>query len=182
MGWIQSLLLALSLCADCFAVTLCSGVTLRKLTFGHVLGISCIFAVIHVSLLIAGLVLGQMLSAFFIKAANIIGFLLLLYVGGSMLVEGIRGKEESRNLNVFRQILLAGLATSMDALAVGFANSVDGDPLGSFLVLIGVLFVVTIVTVAAGIYSGKAIGARTGLVAEIIGGLVIIGLGVTLLF
>ena len=51
---------------------------------------------------------------------------MLLYVGISMIVEGFRGKEEVRDLNGARNIILGGIATSIDALAVGVSESMAG--------------------------------------------------------
>ena len=96
MGILEPILIAVSLCADCFAVTLCSGVTLGRITFRKVATVAIAFAVIQTGLLFAGWLLGSLVASYVIKASHIIGFLLLLYVGGSMLWEGIKGKEEVR--------------------------------------------------------------------------------------
>ena len=111
--------MAVSLCADCFAVTLCSSTTLKRIRWSNVALIAIVFAVIQTGLLVLGWLFGSLLASFVIKASHVIGFLLLLYVGGSMLFEGIRGKDEARDLNGLWHIILGGVATSIDALAVG---------------------------------------------------------------
>ena len=95
-----------------------------------------------------------------------------------MLIEGIRGKAEVRNLNGWRNIVLGGLATSIDALAVGVAESMDGH---GILPLAVSVFVITALSVVIGLRGGRAIGARFGRWAEIAGGLVLIGIGVSVL-
>ena len=80
-----AVLLSLSLCMDCFAVSTCSSVTVKKLNLGSALWIALIFALVHIGLLFAGWAFGDVVAAYVEKAAHWIGFLLLLFVGGSML-------------------------------------------------------------------------------------------------
>ena len=174
--------MAVSLCADCFAVTLCSSVTLKDLRWRSVAKVAVVFAVIQAGLLLAGWAFGSLLASYVIKVSHIIGFLLLLYVGGSMLLEGIRGKEEVRKLDSMRNIVLGGIATSIDALAVGVAQSMEDTSWNGFLPLLIAVFAVTALSAVLGICGGRFIGKRVGRIAEIIGGLVLIGIGISLLF
>ncbi len=174
MGLWEQLLLALGLCADCFAVSLCSGVKMKKTPWSKVVLTAVCFAVIHTGLLTAGWGLGELLTGVVGKAARIVAFLLLLYVGGSMLCEGITDKMEGRRLNTFKDILICGLATSMDAAAVGAAQSIAGVEVSAFVRLFVILFAVTILTVSLGISGGKSLGRRYGKAAEITGGLVLL--------
>ena len=182
MEILQAILVAASLCADCLAVSLCSGVTLRDVRWKRVLGVALAFAVIQAGLLAIGWAFGHLFVGFVEKASHVIGFLLLLYVGGSMLIEGIRGKEEVRNLDGLRNVIIGGIATSIDALAVGVAESMEGTGWPGFLPLLIAVFVITALSVVVGLRGGSAIGRRFGRWAEIIGGLVLIGIGVSLLF
>lgn len=181
MGILESILVAASLCADCFAVSLCSGVTLRQARWREVLRVALAFAVIQAGLLLAGWAFGYLFVGFVERVSHWIGFLLLLYVGGSMLIEGIRGKEEVRNLNGWRNVILGGIATSIDALAIGVANSMEESGWSGFLPLLIAVFVITALSVVVGLRGGKAIGTRFGRWAEIVGGLVLIGIGVAVL-
>ena len=182
MGILESILVAVSLCADCFAVTLCSSVTLKSLKWTNVMKVALGFAVIQSGLLLAGWAFGSLFASYVIKISHIIGFLLLLYVGGSMLLEGIRGNEEVRKLDGWRNIILGGIATSIDALAVGVAESMEDTAWNGFLPLLIAVFVVTALSAVIGICGGRFIGKVAGRVAEIIGGLVLIGIGISLLF
>ncbi len=181
MGITESLLVAISLCADCFAVALCSSVSARDISKRDVIKVALIFAFIHTSLLLMGWLFGTAIVNLVTKAAHLIGFLLLLYVGGNMLIEGIRGKEDCISLNSMRNIVLGSLATSIDALAVGAAQSMDGTNWKNFIPLMVFLFVVTIITVSAGILGGNKIGRKFGCIAEIVGGIVLIAIGITIL-
>ena len=181
MGIWESILLAASLCADCLAVSLCSGVTLRSVRWREILGVALAFAVIQAGLLLAGWAFGYLFVGMVEKISHVIAFLLLLYVGGSMLIEGIKGEAEVRDLSSWRNIILGGLATSIDALAVGVAQSMDGADWPAFLPLLVAVFVITALSVVVGLRGGRAIGERFGRWAEIVGGVVLIAIGVSVL-
>jgi len=181
MGIWESILLAASLCADCLAVSLCSGVTLRSVRWREILGVALAFAVIQASLLVAGWAFGYLFVGMVEKISHVIAFLLLLYVGGSMLIEGIKGEAEVRDLSSWRNIIIGGLATSIDALAVGVAQSMDGADWPGFLPLLVAVFVITALSVVVGLRGGRAIGERFGRWAEIVGGVVLIAIGVSVL-
>lgn len=181
MGIWESILLAASLCADCLAVSLCSGVTLRSVRWREILGVALAFAIIQAGLLVAGWAFGYLFVGMVEKISHVIAFLLLLYVGGSMLIEGIKGEAEVRDLSSWRNIIIGGLATSIDALAVGVAQSMDGADWPGFLPLLFAVFVITALSVVVGLRGGRAIGERFGRWAEIVGGVVLIAIGVSVL-
>ena len=181
--------MAVSLCADCFACTLCSGVTLRRLSWKTVSGIALAFAVIQSGLLLAGWAFGNVFVGFIEKISHWIGFLLLLYVGGGMLLECIRalrgnGPAESVRLDGFRNVVLSGVATSIDALAVGVSKSMveTSRAFPSICPLFVSVFAVTALSVVAGLLGGKVLGRHFGHWAEIAGGLVLIGIGLSFIF
>ena len=181
MRILEAILVAVSLCADCFAVSLCSGVTLHDARWKRVLGVALAFAVIQAGLLAVGWAFGYLFVGMVEKVSHVIAFLMLLYVGGSMLIEGIRGREEVRNLDGWRNVLVGGVATSIDALAVGVAQSMEDVSLAGFLPLLVSVVVITALSVMVGLRGGKAIGARFGRWAEIVGGAVLLAIGVSVL-
>lgn len=185
MGIVQAILMAVSLCADCFAVSICSSVTLKHIRWASVFRVAIAFAVIQSGLLAVGWAFGHLFVGLVDKISHIIGFLLLLYVGGSMLIEGIKalrtGYCETRDLNGWRNIILGGIATSIDALAVGVSQSMAKVQWDGFMPLLLAVFAVTAISVIAGIFGGKAIGSRLGHWAEVSGGLILIGIGVSIL-
>lgn len=175
-----AIVFGLSLCADCFAVSLCSSVTLRKVETRDIARVALVFAVIQTAFMIAGWAFGNLFVGFLDKAAHVIGFLLLLYVGGSMVVEGIRNEEEVKDLNGWRNVIIGGIATSIDALAVGVSLSMDSRPWNDVMPLALSVFFCTALSVLLGIWTGKTVGSRFGRWAEIVGGavLILIGAGV----
>ena len=178
---ILALLLAVSLCADCFAVSLCSGVTMGNVRRRQVLTIALVFGFVQGGLLLLGYLFGDLFVGYVEKFAHWIGFLLLLYVGGSMILEAVKGKEEARDLNGLRNIIVASIATSIDALAVGISLSMEQDTLSSALLKTAAVFLVTVISVIAGILGGRRIGTRFGRSAEFVGGCVLILIGLNIL-
>lgn len=188
MGIIESILVAVSLCADCFACTLCSGVTMKKGGAGRIAFIALAFAVIQSGFLLAGWAFGELFVGLISKVSHLIGFLLLLYVGGNMMLEGIRAlrgkEEESVRLDGLKNVVLSGVATSIDALAVGVSQSMveSTTSFSGILPLFIAVFVVTAISVVAGLTGGRVIGRRYGHWAEIAGGAILIAIGVSFLF
>ena len=186
---LSAVLLGISLCADCFAVALCSSVTVnREEVRRKVITIAAVFAVIQTGLFLLGWGVGtvatELISQYvghFERVAHVIGFLLLLYVGGEMFIDGIRSKTDHLNLNGFRSILLGGVATSIDAAAVGLSMALDEVSWAAVWPVVVSIFVFTAVSVVTGMLSGSFIGRKLGHSARIVGGIVLIGLGVNVL-
>ncbi|MBR1871681.1 MAG: manganese efflux pump [Bacteroidales bacterium] len=155
---------------------------MKKLNLGSALWIALIFALVHIGLLFAGWAFGDVVAAYVEKAAHWIGFLLLLFVGGSMLAESFRRECEVRDLGSLRNILLGAVATSIDAMAVGASLSMEGESLRGIAFKSAVLFVFTIITVVTGMFCGHRIGHRYGKIAQGIGGIVLIFIGLNVLF
>ena len=180
--WIlESIILALSLCADCFAVATCSSISLKRVSWKEVLPIALIFSLVHIILLLLGWFFGDIFVGYLHKVADVIGFLLLLYVGGSMILEAMKGEERVIDLGRFKNILMGALATSLDAFAVGVSLSMCGTSGNVMAANVISLFLVTMAVVSVGVFGGARIGRRFGRTAEIIGGIVLIGIGICIL-
>lgn len=178
---LAAILLAASLCADCFAVTSCSSVSLGSVDWRKVLPIALAFAFIQTTLMFLGWAFGDIFVGVVEKVANIIGFLMLLYVGGSMILEAVKGAESPRDLNGIRNVIIGGVATSLDAFAVGISMSMDHSPSGKVILDLAAVFAVTMLSVIAGIFGGCRIGRKVGKPAEIAGGCVLILIGLNIL-
>ncbi|MCQ2148538.1 MAG: manganese efflux pump MntP family protein [Bacteroidales bacterium] len=178
---IAILIFSLSLCADCFAVSVCSSITLKSIDTKTVLPIAITFGIVQSGFMLAGWLFGDLFVGYVEKVAHIIGFLLLLYVGGSMLKEAFEKESEVRNLNGIRNVILGAIATSIDALAVGISLSMSGDsPSDVVGKAVGVL-IVTFLSVVVGMFAGHKIGNKFGKIAEGIGGVVLIAIGLNIL-
>ncbi len=176
---IKDILLSASLCADCFAVSLCSSVSMRKTRFWEILKIALIFAVIQTSFLLIGWAFGDFIAKYILVYVRYVGMGLLLLVGGSMIKESF-SEEESQNLSGVRNIVLAGIADSIDALAVGISMSMAGRGFAGMTIPTMAVFVITALSVVLGIKGGSIIGCRAGKPAAIVGGIVLILLGINI--
>ncbi|MBR5660707.1 MAG: manganese efflux pump [Bacteroidales bacterium] len=182
MWFISAILLALSLCADCFAVSACSSMTVKDSSWRKVLPVAAVFALVQAGLFMLGWLFGDLFVGFVGKLAPVIGFLLLLYVGGSMLLSAWKDERSPRDLNGISNILLGAVATSIDAFSVGISFSMDGDSGGDMLLKGIVLLVITFLTVVAGMKGGSYVGRRYGRPALWAGGSVLILIGLNILF
>ncbi len=182
MSFCETLLFGLSVCVDCFAVSLCSSVKLKDNNAAKTLRIALCFAVVQTSFLLAGWGFGDILAMFIEKIAKWIGLALLLYVGGEMIYSAFfcKCEGESHDLNGIKNILLAGIATSIDALAIGSSLSLTGQNWHDTVPQAISVFAFTALSVVLGIAGGKKIAHKTGHLAEGIGGLVLIGIGFSL--
>lgn len=179
MLFLEIILFGLSVCADCFAVSLCSSLTLKKLDPGKVAVISLSFAIIQTLFLLGGWAFGSVFVGLVEKVSHWIGFALLLYVGGSMIWEALFCKEKKEHdLNSFKNIILGGIATSIDALAIGVSLSMAGQNWYELAPKALSVFIFTALSVVLGICFGKSIGSRIGNWVEVVGGLVLIGIGI----
>ena len=187
--WISAILLGISLCADCFAVSLCSSFLLpREEMRKKVWTVAAVFAVIQTGLFLGGWALGafatELISEYvghFEKVAHIIGFLLLLYVGGAMFLDGVRGKSDHLNLDGFKSIIIGGVATSIDATIVGLSMAMDQAKWADIAPVALSILIFTALSVIVGMFSGSFVGRKLGYSARIVGGLVLIGLGINIL-
>ena len=188
-GIIDAILIGISLCADCFAVSLCSSFLVPKEELRRKVAlVAAVFAVVQTGFFLGGWLLGtfatELIAAHvshFETGTHIVGFLLLLYVGGAMFLDGVRGKSEHLNLDGFKGILLGGVATSIDASAVGLSMAMDTTPWAAIAPVALSVFVFTALSVVAGMLSGSFVGRKLGYSARIVGGLVLIGLGIHIL-
>ena len=181
MWIVQAILLALSLCADCFAVSAASSVTLRDISARKVIALALVFGAVQTLFMFSGWLFGDLFVGYIHRFARWVGFFLLLYVGGSLILEAIKGDGEAISLDGFRNILIGAVATSIDAFAVGIGLSMGSDPFKNIAADPAAVLAVTVITVVAGIYGGSKIGVRFGKPSEIVGGIVLILIGLNIL-
>jgi putative Mn2+ efflux pump MntP len=181
LALISSFILAVSLSVDSFAVSACSAITLKDRSISKIALVAVTFGLVQGCLLVAGWLLGDIVVGYVEKVAHVIGALLLGYVGGSMILDAWRGGVDGIDLNDFRNILLGGVATSIDALAVGVSFSMDGESLGDISLKAGMVAAVTMLSSVLGIMGGSALGARFGRPAVFGGGVVLVAIGVSFL-
>lgn len=186
MGFIEALLLALALCVDTLVVSATTAFK-DKMSWRRGVLMALILGFCQFTFPLLGAVIGDVARAFIEAVDHWVAFGLLAFIGGKMIVDGIRGEEgeEQKKVVVGRRSLIAtyfllGVATSIDGLAVGIGLGLD-QPMSTVLWVVAVVGVVTFVVSIIGIFLGKRnipVPERT---ANIIAGVVLIGLGVKIL-
>jgi putative Mn2+ efflux pump MntP len=177
MGWITLIGIAVALAMDAFAVAIAAGLQLRPLQGRHVFRLSFHFGLFQAVMPIAGWLAGSTVQRYIAAYDHWIALALLGFIGGKMVYESLFGEEERAAGDPTRGWTLVGLsfATSIDALAVGLSLAMLGVSIWVPSLVIGV--------VCAGFTAtGMLIGWRLGRVwsrrVELVGGLVLIGIGV----
>ncbi len=185
MSYIALFALAVALALDAFAVAVCSGCVLKRVTAGHFLRLSLTFGFFQFLMSVIGWGLGLTVRDAIESWDHWVTFLLLLWIGGNMLRSGF-GHADSTSLHYTdptrgNTLLLLGIATSLDALAVGLSFSVLKISVWGPAVLIGV--VCALIT-AVGLWAGKSLAQAVlaGKRAEVLGGCVLIGIGLKILY
>lgn len=182
MFFFNSALLGVGLAMDAFSVSLANGLSEPKMRRLKSVAIALVFAFFQAAMPMLGyLCVHTVLTQFeqFEKFIPYIALILLCYIGGSMLIDGIKNKDADEG-NVTKltvgALLLQGIATSIDALSVGFtiANYSVMMALLCALIIAAVTFVICIV----GVYIGKRFGTRLSNKATIFGGAILIFIGI----
>ena len=171
--------IAIGLAIDAFAVAVASSIKLRGVSKRQVFRLAFHFGLFQAFMPIIGWALGQTVTDYFSYWDHWIAFVLLGGVGIKSLYEGLKNNtnEESAVKDPTKGISLVALsvATSIDALAIGLSFAVLQIPIWQPCIIIG-LVAAALTTI--GMFFGERIGGRLGHRAEIIGGLVLIGIGV----
>jgi len=173
-------LLAVGVSMDAFAVSIGKGLSLKRVSWRHLLSVALWFGGFQALMPFLGYFLGVSFADLVEKVDHWIAFGLLVLIGGNMIREALQ-EEEQRQSDAsfgFRTMLLLAVATSIDALAVGVSFAFLQVPVGSSVLIIGLT---TALFSAVGLLIGKKVGVRFHKGAEILGGVILIVIGVKIL-
>lgn len=182
MFFLNSILLGVGLAMDAFSVSLANGLSEPQMRRRKICSISGIFAFFQALMPMLGWICVHTVVQYFQafeKFIPWIALVLLLYIGGKMLYDGIKSKDgdetPSRGLT-FSALLVQGVATSIDALSVGFTIS----DYGFLMALVSALIIaaVTFIICTAGVIIGKKFGTKLSGKATILGGIILIFIGI----
>ncbi len=170
-------IIAVGLSMDAFAVSICKGLSVKKVTFGHAAVCGGYFGAFQAIMPVIGFVLGVQFKDLITSVDHWIALILLGLIGANMIRESLSKEEEEMNCSFcFRAMLPLAVATSIDALAVGVTFAIMD--IGSKIVF-AVLFigVITFILSAIGVKIGNVFGAKFKAKAEFFGGVVLILMG-----
>lgn len=176
----NSILLGAGLAMDAFSVSLANGLGDPKMKKGRMCSIAGVFAFYQFAMPMIGWICVHTIVKYFKSFEKFIPWIalfLLCYIGGKMLIEGIRGGEETDmgEKLTFAALMLQGIATSIDALSVGFTIADYGFVMA--LVCSLIVAAVTFAICMAGLKLGKIFGTKLAGKAGILGGVILIGIG-----
>lgn len=183
MNLSATILLAFGMSMDAFAASIGKGATLHKPKFSEALRTGLIFGIIETLTPLIGWGLGMLASQFVLEWNHWIAFILLIFLGSRMVLEGFRGdtddSEEAPRRHGFWLLVTTAIATSLDAMAVGVGLAFLQVNILTTALAIGCA---TLVMSTLGMMIGRYIGPLLGKRAEILGGVVLIGIGIEILW
>ncbi|MEA4716558.1 manganese efflux pump MntP [Klebsiella pneumoniae] len=183
MNLSATILLAFGMSMDAFAASIGKGATLHKPKFSEAVRTGLIFGVIETLTPLVGWGLGMLASQFILEWNHWIAFILLVFLGGRMIVEGFRGDSdeacEAPHRHGFWLLVTTAFATSLDAMAVGVGLAFLQVSIVTTALAIGCA---TFIMSTLGMMVGRFIGPLLGKRAEILGGIVLIGIGSEILW
>ncbi|MBS7343007.1 MAG: manganese efflux pump [Parabacteroides sp.] len=180
MSFLEILLLAVGLSMDSLAVSVTSGAVMKECSVRRVVKIAFVLAFFQAMFTLVGYLLGFSFLKLIETIDHWIAFGLLLYLGGRMIWESRQEKEEDKKMNplCLKTLCGLGIATSIDALAVGVSLAIMQTSLSVITWTIGI---VTFLFSSFGVCFGVKVGNKVDLKLDLIGGVILIGIGVKIL-
>ena len=202
MNLAELLLIAIGLSMDAFAVAICTGLAMPRVTIKKALIVGLYFGFFQAAMPLIGYLLGTQFADSITAFDHWIAFVLLCFIGGKMIFESFRkedfsNKEESSKINLSEdytkdngvsapetslkpaKMLPLALATSIDALAVGVSFAFLKVDIVSSVLSIGII---TFALSTVGVKVGNVFGMKFKSKAELAGGIILVLMGVKILF
>lgn len=181
--FLNSILFGIGLAMDAFSISLANGLNEPEMKSKRMIGISSVYGIFQTVMPLIGWACVHTISTLFEKFNKFIpwiAFSLLLYIGGKMIIEALQKEESNENISLsFTMLLIQGLATSIDALSVGFTIA-DYNFIQTLIEVLIIGFV-TFVICYLGLIIGKRFGTKLGSKASLLGGSILIIIGLEIL-
>lgn len=169
---------------DAFAVSITNGMCGGRLKPRHALADGLTFGLFQAAMPLIGLFLGMSFMKYISAVDHWIGFILLAGIGINM-IRGVLKKEEEEEQSstpfTAKNLLIQGVATSIDALAVGIGMTADIANYSEAYLTVAIIGISTFIISTAGVYIGRLFGGMLKDKAQIFGGLILIGIGTKIL-
>ncbi len=176
MSLFEILLLAIALAMDCFAVSIASGILLKRIQWSTFLTMAFFFGLFQGGMPLIGWALAKFASKYTEQWDHWIAFTLLLFIGGKMIYDALKSEDEQAHLADFSFLGLLSLAfaTSMDTLATGVIFIPHPEVLWLAVVIIAATCFLFSMT---GFILGHIVGTRLRMNVNILGGVILILIG-----
>ena len=179
MGILEISLLGIGLAMDAFAVSICKGLSMKKMNWKNAIIIALYFGIFQALMPMIGYFFGTTFESFVTAFDHWIAFILLALIGGNMIKESFDNEDEKKNDKVdFKTMIVLALATSIDALAVGITFAFFDVNL---LLAVAIIGIITFIISIFGVKIGNKFGDKYQNKAELIGGIILVILGIKIL-
>ena len=174
------LMIAIGLSMDAFAVSVTNGLCYNKADKKHALYIALTFGIFQGLMAVIGYYLGSTVSSKISDIGHFVAFIILSAIGVKMIFEAVKenDKKNCKTIIEFKELMIQGVATSIDSLAVGLGFSVLSINIWYSSSIIGI---VTFIICFAGVLLGKKFGCYLKKKAVITGGIILILIGIKIL-
>lgn len=179
MGIVELIALSIGLAMDAFAVAICKGLSMKKMCWRNAIIIGLYFGIFQALMPLLGYILGVNFQSKITNIDHWIAFVLLVGIGANMIKEAFsKDKEEANDSIKFKDMVILGVATSIDALAIGVTFAFLKVDIILSVSLIGII---TLILSAIGVKIGNVFGEKYEKGAELVGGFILIFLGIKIL-
>lgn len=175
---LNSILLGVGLAMDAFSVSVSSGLAEPKMPKKRMSLIAGTFAVFQIIMPVIGYFCVTAFISFFNGFSRFVPYIalaLVWYIGGKMIFDSLKNKQDEKPAATLLELLMLGVATSIDALSVGF--TVAHYDILSAIICSLIIGVVTFVICMVGLVIGKKFGSIFSKHAGILGGIILIAIG-----
>ena len=188
MSFISIFMTGIGLAMDAFAVSLAKGICLKENELKYSLRVSLFFGGFQALMPLLGWWVGRYFESYIKSFDHWIAFILLAIIGGKMLIEAIKELKSTEDTEIavecerdefsYKKLTILAIATSIDALAVGVSFAFLSVSIIPSITIIGIT---TFVLSFFAVFLGKKLGEYMQSYAEIIGGVILIGIGIKIL-
>lgn len=182
MTLLELILISIGLAMDCFAVSFCAGASQKELRFKNIFILACFFGIFQGVMPLIGYYTGEAVVSKISHFDHWITFGILAFIGGKMIFEALFPEKEEKKVDITKigTIFILSIATSIDALAMGFGFAM--------ITIFNIWYTIILITVFSfilsiiGVYTGKKLSSTIKpSYAEIIGGIILISIGIKIL-
>lgn len=177
MSIIEIILISLGLAMDAFAVSVCKGLSMKKMSWKKAIIVGLYFGIFQALMPLIGYFLGSTFRSVVTQIDHWIAFILLSAIGINMLL--VKNEEQHNDKVDFKTMSVLALATSIDALAIGITFAflkVD------VFLAVSIIGIITFVACMIGVKIGNKFGDKYERKAELVGGIILILMGIKILF
>ncbi len=175
----EILLIGIGLAMDAFAVSICKGLSMKKMNWKNAVIIALYFGVFQALMPLIGYFLGMTFESIVTTFDHWVAFALLTLIGGGMIKESFDDEDDKKNDKVdFKTMVVLAIATSIDALAIGITFAFFDV---NIVLAVSIIGIITFIISVLGVKIGNRFGDKYQNKAQLMGGIILVLLGFKIL-